>query len=544
MSSSQASTLLTWIAVNNDPFERERDSRAYRIVDGKPVLGPTLTLLSDPDSPYAGKINEVVIFHRDTVEDSSREDAALDATIAEIKKRCPRTSVIPRPWAGADPTDHLSIFSFLRKEIPAIRRSRPDQNLVVHISPGTPTMHTIWVLMVETGMIEPPVELVKSYRKAERQGRPAVVQVHVGLDTFFQVYRKMHAHRAIDAEDRVFWDPQKFRSPKLKQVFQEARRFAQVKVPLLILGERGTGKTTLAGWIRTHSAFRKPKNDAHWPAVPCGQYSAETMRAELFGYRKGAFTGAVADKEGLLAVADGDTLFLDEIGDIAGDLQRLLIKAVEEQTYSPLGSTETLHSDFRLISATNRPLARLQEKLDPDFLDRVGMLRLEMPPLRDLPQDLDWLWDQVLAEAEKRAGNRLSEPGRDEARRAVLGELKKHVLPGNLRDLFVAAYRLIACMGDAFEPLPATEAGAYAIAGLVQTSDGAAGITSEVLRRFLDNQPLDPVLRSDGELSTDAVLNDLRRYMAREIRRYARTSGRKLDDICDVADRTLREWAK
>src|SRR4029079_8610403 len=140
----------------------------------------------------------------------------------------------------------------------------------------------------------------------------------------------------------------KFRTDRMRWLFDEARRFAQVKVPVLILGERGTGKSTLAGWIRLHSPYRKKELDAHWPAVACGQYTPETMRSELFGYKRGAFTGAMKDHEGLLAMAHKDSLFLDEIGDVSRDLQRLLIKALEEKRYMRLGEDRTRDSDFRL----------------------------------------------------------------------------------------------------------------------------------------------------------------------------------------------------
>ena len=537
-------TLLTWVAVNNDPYERERGTGDFRRVDGKLVQGPTLTLLCDPNSPYKGKIGDVVLLHR-SGDDDHRESRALAETMAAIREQCPGVRVLDLAWKGNDPTDHQDIYRFLRKEMAALRERFSGRKLVIHLSPGTPAMHTVWVLMVETGMIAPPVEMVKSYRPDERRSRSAVAPVKLGLDTFFKVYQRQHgALEQSCVDDHVFWDPQRFKSAKLKAVFTEARRFAQVNVPLLITGERGTGKTTLASWIRAHSDFRKAKNDTNWPAVPCGQYSPETMRAELFGYKQGAFTGATSDKEGLLARADGDTLFLDEIGDISTPLQRLLIKAVEEHIYSPLGSTDVLKSRFRLITATNRDLSALRTKLDPDFLDRVSMLRLEMPPLRDISEDIPWLWDQVLQEAVRRAGRVLEKARMDTASKTILPLLRRETLPGNMRDLFVAAYRMVAAIGDAFDPMPPDKAVEYAMAGLAHPTTHCDDATAEVLRRFVDRSPLDPCIQSLGKLDTKRLFDDVKRYIASEIRRYAKARGLKPEEVCDVAERTLRQWVE
>jgi DNA-binding NtrC family response regulator len=530
MSSNNQSTLLTWIAKQNDPFGRE----------GLP--GPNLTLLFDPASPYAGEIDEVVVFFRDAPGGDGEERRKAHALEAEIRKRSARIQVALRPWRGEDPTSHAEILDYLRREIPRIRADRPGKRLVAHVSPGTPSMQTVWVLMAETGMIEPPVELAKSCRPGERADGRAAVRMEVGLDTFFKIYQRNQLLRRPEQE-AVEWDPRKFRSARLKQAYAEARRFAQVKVPLLILGERGTGKTTLAAWVRSFGPYRKPGNDAHPPVVPCGQYVEETMRAELFGYVKGAFTDAKETKPGLLEAADGDTLFLDEIGDVAPGLQRLLIKALEEHVYSPLGSTKTKRSDFRLISATNRPLSELKSKLDPDFFDRIGLLRIEMPPLRDVREDLPWIWDSVAAKAQVRAGVALRVDDLGALRAAVVDAARSHPLPGNLRDLFVVAYRAIAALGDAHEPMPLGDAIAYALAGLeASESIDREDATGQVLRGCLGGTSIDALL-ADGPLSTKAVLRDLQRYMARQIRQYARKHRADFADVCDVKERALRIWA-
>ena len=293
--------LVSWIAVNNDPFERQWPESGYRLADGKPVPGPTLTVLLDEDSPFAGTISDVVLLHRKTTSaEHERERRAVEETTKVLRERLPELGLHHVPWHGDDPTDHRAIFEFLREKMPELRRQFSDRELVIHISPGTPSMQTIWVLMAETGFVEPPFVLVKSYRRTERRGRPAVAPVELGIETFYKVYRAARPRHVASEEQGVVWDPGKFRTEQMRRLYEEARRFASLNVPILLLGERGTGKTMLASWIRLHSPFRQEAQDDRWPAVACGQYSPETMRAELFGYRKGAFTGATSDREGLV----------------------------------------------------------------------------------------------------------------------------------------------------------------------------------------------------------------------------------------------------
>jgi len=125
-----------------------------------------------------------------------------------------------------------------------------------HAIAGAPSMQTVLVLMGETGFIDSPFVLVKSYRKEERNGRPAVVPVQPGIDSYYKAYRAARPSEVSSEDAAVVWDPARFKSSRMREIFDEARRFAQLNVPVLLLGERGTGKTTLAGWICSHSPYR------------------------------------------------------------------------------------------------------------------------------------------------------------------------------------------------------------------------------------------------------------------------------------------------
>jgi transcriptional regulator with AAA-type ATPase domain len=406
-------------------------------------------------------------------------------------------------------------------------------------------MQTVWVLMAETGYVDPPFSVVKSYRRSERRGRPAVVQVELGIETFYKAY-KASRPREVGSEDQiVVWDPRRFRTDAMKRVFAEARRFAQLKVPVLIRGERGTGKTTLASWIRSNSPFKRDEQDSCWPSVSCGQYNSETMRAELFGYKKGSFTGATSDRPGLLAAAHRDTLFLDEVGDVGPDLQRLLIRAIEENRYFALGDDMPRMSDFRLLTATNIDDKGLRERLAPDFLDRISLLTLTLPPIRDVPEELPWLWEAVYTEATRRAGIATRKAALSSKLHAkVVAFLGQHSLPGNLRDLFRVAYRIIAARSDIDERMQPADAVAYGIESMTIAAVSAAALPSRtVAAAYAQGTVIDDVVDANGTLCTAAILADMKAFLATELRRIASKRGRNASELCDVSERSLRDWA-
>jgi len=533
------SILISWVALNNDPYERKPGSLNYRLVDGQQQIGPTLNLLLADEPPFIEHIDKVILFHASF----ERSRQVVMETKQAVEQARPNLKVIPEEWQGTDPTDHKAIFDFLRERLEIIRRKYQGHELIIHVSPGTPSMHTVWVLMAETGFIDPPFQIVQSYRAGE--GKKHIVPVQLGIDTFFKRYAALKPSISLGEEQAVFWDVRHF-SPRLATLYREARRFAHLNVPVLLLGERGTGKTTIASWIRLHSPFRKKVQDQNWPAVACGQYSPGTMRAELFGYTKGAFTDAREDKAGLLAAADGDTLFLDEIGDVSRDLQRLLIKALEEKRYVPVGASQPLTSSFRLLSATNLPWGTLRERLDPDFMDRISMFRLYLPPLRDLPDDIPWLWESAYGESAKRAGVVAKATLGKKCHLRVVRLLKRHPLPGNLRDLFQLAYYILAGRSDPIEPLSPSDAVDYGLDKFRTASDmedATEDVAREVARCFSSGESLNVLLKKTNTLHTSVVEQDMKAYMANELRRLARERKMCVADLCDVTERTIRGWA-
>jgi len=415
--------LISYLAVKNDSKE---------IVEKTGTKGPSVHLLT---SEYAKQKNITKVVFLYNADDKSQKSTYEYVKYKIEKKSKLNITVDYKLWEGNDPTDHKNLYLETRRIVKDIYESNKKSNFIVHISPGTSTMHAVWLLLSETKEIQGKYELVKSFEKSNK-----VTPVDIHKEIYEDILSMDRG-----AEDRVFWDESKFRTEKLKTVFKNAEMYAKIKAPILILGERGTGKTTLAKWIRNKSPFVNQNIDS-WPTIVSGQYTEELMRSELFGYEKGSFTGANDQKEGLLKKLDGDTLFLDEIADMPQSIQRFLIRAIEEKQFSPIGSSKDVKSDFRIITATNIPLKQLKEKLFLDFYDRISIFKIEIPPLRKIKEELDWLWEEVFTNTKRKAviANDISISEESHAKIVKVLQGDNSYISGNIRDLALIAYNIYA----------------------------------------------------------------------------------------------------
>jgi PAS domain S-box-containing protein len=218
------------------------------------------------------------------------------------------------------------------------------------------------------------------------------------------------------------------RSAALRRICELLPQIAPSEATVLIHGDTGTGKELLARAIHTLS-LRKNK-----PFVPvnCGALPDTLLESELFGYVKGAFTGASHDKPGRFAMAEGGTVFLDEIGDISPAMQVRLLRVLQERTYEPLGGTQTRHADVRIIAATHRDLAALIRKgaFREDLFYRLNVVKLDLPPLRKRKEDIPLLVEHFVTRFNRRQGKAVPRVAPD-----VMALLMAHDYPGNVREL-------------------------------------------------------------------------------------------------------------
>ena len=218
------------------------------------------------------------------------------------------------------------------------------------------------------------------------------------------------------------------KSPAIEQVRAMIAKVARSQAPVHISGESGTGKELVARLIHENGA----RADKSFVAVNCGAIPTELMESEFFGHKKGSFTGAVADKEGLFQAAEGGTLFLDEVADLPLHMQVKLLRVIQEKAIRPVGAPREVPVDVRILSATHRPLAEWvrQGKFREDLYYRINVIELRVPPLRERPEDMLLLADHILERLSQTMQRKHAHLAPD-----AVALLKGHAFPGNVREL-------------------------------------------------------------------------------------------------------------
>lgn len=231
-------------------------------------------------------------------------------------------------------------------------------------------------------------------------------------------------------------------SEAMHRIYEMIKRVSQTPTNILVTGDSGTGKEMVAKAIH----FNGPLKDKPFVTVNCGAIPESLMESEMFGHKKGSFTGAIADKAGLFEVADNGTLFLDEVGELPLTIQVKLLRAIQERVIRRVGGTEDAKVNVRIIAATNRNLEEMvaQGGFRQDLFYRLNVINIRTPPLRERPEDISILATHFLKKYNERLNKTIGGISTE-----AMEVLKKYDYPGNVRELENIIERTVALEGGA-----------------------------------------------------------------------------------------------
>lgn len=362
---------------------------------------------------------------------------------ADIQQVSPETKVVLRPVKMKDPWDFEEVYATLLDFARATKFTPESEDYLVHITTGTHVAQICWFLLVESR--ELPARLIQTAPAGGKTRTPDLGVVRIidlDLSKYDQIASRFRQDQreglsflkaGIDTKDRRY-------NELVAQIEQVA---IKSRSPLLLTGPTGSGKTRLARRIFELKQMRKQVS-GRFMEVNCATLRGDQAMSMLFGHAKGAFTGAIKDRAGVLSSAHAGVLFLDEIGELGLDEQAMLLHAIEDKRFLPVGSDREVESDFQLIAGTNRDLREFVQagRFREDLLARIDTWAFSLPGLKDRPDDIAPNLEYELARFSAREQTRVTF-----SKEALQRFLKFATGPGatwdgNFRDLSSAVERM------------------------------------------------------------------------------------------------------
>lgn len=423
-----------------------------------------------------------------------------------------------------DPTDFEGIYKAASSLILAKQEEYgKDIPLTFHLSPGTSQMSAVWIILSASRF---RAELIKS---SQEQGVQVVnLPFEIAADYIPDLLRQ----RDKELEKLAAGIPsgiQEFkdilhRSKVMQRLIHKAQRVAIRSIPVLIEGESGTGKELLARAIHQAS----PRKEKPFIAVNCGAMSPELIESELFGHKKGAFTGAEKTREGHFEVANGGTLFLDEIGELPQIAQVKLLRVLQEKEVTRLGTSTPIKIDVRIIAATNRSLLEeiTEGRFREDLFYRLAVAVLKLPPLRSREGDLSLLTDKLLEVVNKENEEDPTYEYKNisaSARNLIL----QHSWPGNVRELLNTLHR----------------AAVWSIGPTITEEDMGEAILPQPKKKYGDNNLLDSDLGNGVDLQ--GIISNVATHYLKLAMKTTGSNKSKAASLLGISNyQTLTNWLK
>lgn len=402
--------------------------------------------------------------------------------------------ITPKRHELTGPTDFGEIYKAATQELDGIIAANGDEvDLTYHLSPGTPAMAAVWIIIAKTRFSARLIESSKEGGVKEAKV-PFDITAEFIPDLLRRPDRKLVKLSTAKPDEASQFDSILYKSPQMEKVVAMAKKVAIRSIPVLIEGESGTGKELMARAIHNSSARR----DKPFIAINCGAIPENLVESELFGHKRGAFTGAEKDRVGHFEKADGGTIFLDEIGELPKAAQVKLLRVLQENEVQRVGESESRKINVRVISATNRALLEeiAKNEFREDLFYRLAVAIIRLPALRERDGDLmllvDHLMNKINMESEaEQPGYKCKKIYKD-----AINVIQKHGWPGNIRELLNTLQRA-AVWSD--EPVIDEEIIRKSILKLPATNNSGNSILDRNINQGID---LKSVI---GEVSTHYI---------------------------------------
>lgn len=374
--------------------------------------------------------------------DQRRFKALTSQVVADLKTVSPDTAVRVHDLYLADPWDFEQVYSALFDFVRAYTFDAEHEDYYVHITTGTHVVQICWFLLAESRYL--PGRLLQASpprkQKAGDPGSYAIIDLDLArYDPIAQRFANLRADTTEFLKSGI-----ETRSAMFNRMIEQIERVAgKSKSPMLLMGPTGAGKSQLA---RNVFELKKQRQDlkGRFVEVNCATLRGDGAGSALFGHVRGAFTGAQSDRAGLLKSADGGLLFLDEIGELGLDEQAMLLRAIEDKRFPPLGGDREIESDFQLIAGTNRDLAQSvrEGRFRDDLFARLNLWTFYLPGLKERSEDIEPNLDFELARYARNHGEqvRFNREARERFLKFATGIDAQW--PGNFRDLGASITRM------------------------------------------------------------------------------------------------------
>ena len=378
----------------------------------------------------------------------SREHAGIaDTVISDLGIVSPETEVVRHVFEVSDPWDFEEVYAAFYDFARAYPFDPEHEDYLAHITTGTHVMQICLFLLIESRHI--PARILQTNPVSKKQGNPAGTYGIIDLDLsrYDRLAERFRAQAEGDAD--FLKSGIATRNAAFNAMIDRIEKVgAESAEPILLMGPTGAGKSRLARLVYELRRRRRLVR-GEFVEVNCATLRGDAAMSTLFGHRKGAFTGAMADRTGLLRQADGGVLFLDEVGELGADEQAMLLRAVEEKRFYPLGADTEMRSDFQLICGTNRALEELaaQGKFREDLLARINLWTFRLPGLSERPEDIEPNLEYELERVTEKTGRRTR--FNREARELFLSLAMRRdaAWRGNFRDLSASVTRMSVLAG-------------------------------------------------------------------------------------------------